>query len=415
MQNPVEEAREARRGKHRGTQSARRGSGGAGRSGRRENRVGVVSMGAAVPERMLSNEHWREKQPQTVAEIEGRLRMWRKPTERGDGSKAFDRAAAPYGPDPFRGARQRRFLSPGETALSLEAKASRDALEAASLAPEDVDLLICSSFLGDEHGIGGATFLARELGLTGAAWNLESACSSSLVALETAAALVESGRHKNVLLVTSCTYSRCVEESDPISVGVGDGAAAMVVGAVTGGAGLLGSHTVHTAETCGAMSYDLEVGPGGEPRFRLRTGPQAAQLLRATCERYLEECVQRAVTEAGVELADVDHFVCATPVAWYASFCTEVLGLDRGKTLSVYPLYGNAGPAILGLNLLHAAHWRSFRPGDLVLLYSFGSVSSSSAAVVRWGEVGLGALPRGVSPELLQRLEHRPRRLAWVA
>lgn len=70
--------------------------------------------------------------------------------------------------------------------------------------------------------------------------------------------------------------------------------------------------------------------------------------------------------------------------------------------LSVYPLYADAGPALLGLH--HAAVWQDFRPGDLVLLYSAGGVSSRSAAVVRWGEVALGPLPAGVSREHLKRL-----------
>ena len=105
------------------------------------------------------------------------------------------------------------------------------------------------------------------------------------------------------------------------------------------------------------------------------------------------------------DYSQIDHFVFNTPLAWYASFCARVLGVDRGRTLSVYPLYANTGPALLGLNLLHAAHWKSYSPGDLVLLYAVGSVATCSAAVVRWGEVGLGALPDGASLELLESFE----------
>ena len=32
------------------------------------------------------------------------------------------------------------------------------------------------------------------------------------------------------------------------------------------------------------------------------------------------------------------------------------------------------------------------RPGDIVLTYSVGTVSSAGAAVMRWGDVGLGPL-----------------------
>lgn len=381
--------------------------------------VGLRSVGVCVPDRVLTNDHWRRNHPDTVAEAESRIWMWKKPVDWSEGSEAFNREMAPYLHDPFRGARQRRFVAPGTTALELETAAARDALDAAGLEPGDVDMLICTSFLPDEAGIGGATFLARELGLECGAWNLESACSSTLIAFQTACSLVTSGQCRNVLVATSCCYSRVTEKDDPISWGVGDAASALVVGPVADGVGFLGGHTVHSAATCGAVAYHLEPGADGRPRFRLRTGQNAAQLLRENSERYLLECCHGALDRAGVEIGEIDRLVVNTPLAWYAAFCARALGVDRGRTLSVYPLYANVGPALLGLNLLHAAHWKEFAADDLVLLYTVGSVSSCSAAVVRWGDVALGPLPRGVTYETLQALEAdalRPQpRIAMVA
>ncbi len=367
--------------------------------------IGLQSVGVSVPDRILGNDHWRQRHPQMISDIEGRTWMWRKPMEWSEGSEAFNREMAPYVRDPFRGARQRRYMESDGSALELELTAAWDALKAADLEPEDVDLLICSSFQPDVWGIGNAAFIARDLGLRGAAWNLESACSSALVAFQTACSLVESGQYRNALVVSSCAYSRATAEHDPISWGVGDAASALVVGEVEDGVGYLGGHTVHTAETCEAVAYELEPRTQGPARLRIRTGKQTAEILRGTSENYLKECCHGALESAGLVLSDIDHFVFNTPLAWYASFCARVLGVDRRKTMSVYPLYANVGPALLGLNLLHAAHWRTYRPGDLVLLYSVGSVSSCSAAVVRWGDVELGALPEGTSLELLEAYE----------
>ena len=370
-----------------------------------EPAIGLQSVGVSVPDRVLTNDFWRQRHPQMVSDAEGRTWMWRKPMEWTEGSEAFNQEMAPFVRDPFRGSKQRRYIASDGSALELEVTAAWDALKAADLAPEDVDLLICSSFQPDAHGIGGAAFLARELGLQGAAWNLESACSSALVAFQTACSLVQSGQHRNVLVVSSCTYSRTTVLSDPISWGVGDAASAFVVGPVEDGVGYLGGHTVHTAETCEAVAYHLERDHDGQPHLRLRTGRNTAQILRGTSERYLKECCHGALEAAGVALSDIDHFVFNTPLAWYTSFCARVLGIDRRRTLSVYPLYANVGPALLGMNLLHAAHWKGYRPGNLVLLYTVGSVSTCSAAVMRWGDVGLGVLPDGVSLELLESLE----------
>ncbi len=367
--------------------------------------IGLQAVGVSVPERVLDNDHWRRGHPQMISDVEGRIWMWRKPMEWSEGSEAFNREMAPYVRDPFRGSRQRRYLESDGSALKLEAAAARNALAAAELTPDDVDLAICGSFQPDQWGIGNAAFLARELGLAGAAWNLESACSSALVAFHTACSLVESGQYRRVLVVSSCSYSRATVEHDPISWGVGDAATAMIVGEVEDGAGYLGGHTVHTAETCDAVAYHLEPRRGGPPRLRIRTGRQTAEILRGTSESYLKECCHGALESAGLVIQDIDHFVFNTPLAWYSAFCARVLGVDRAKTLSVYPLYANVGPALLGLNLLHAAHWRGYRPSDLVLLYTVGSVSTCSAAVMRWGDVALGELPEGTSLEQLEAFE----------
>lgn len=381
--------------------------------------AGLLSLAVRVPDRVVTNDYWRENHPQVVAEAERRIWMWKKPKDWSEGSTAFNLEMAPYVKDPFRGARRRRWAAPKESALKLEAEAARQALEGAGLGPEDVDLLICSTFVPDidiyGSSVGGATPLAGELGLKGAAWNLETACSSTLLAFQTAVSLVRSGQYRRVLVVTSAVYSRLSVESDPISWGVGDVATAMVVGPVPEGEGHLGSYSVHSAATCGTIVTDLEMDDHCNPRFRLRATKVASRVLRETSEPYLKECTSGAMRRAGVELSDIKFFIFNTPVAWYSRFCARALGIDPSKTISLYPLYSNVGPALPGLTLLHAAHWDKFREGDLILLYSVGSISSNCSVVMRWGKVALGPLPEGASEEELEALEAESRQAAEEA
>lgn len=367
--------------------------------------IGIQSAAVAVPDRVVENDFWHQNHPGVVAEAEERIWMWKQPVSWEEGSEHFNRTMQPYVNDPFRGARKRRLLPPGGTSLELEVDAARQALDAAGVQPEEIDLLLCTSFLPDSNGIGGAAFLARALGLQHGAWNLESACSSALIGIQTACNLIAAGQYRRILVVTSCTYSRVTLPDDPVSWTVGDAATAFVVGPVRQGAGLLGSYTRHSAETCGSVTYDLELDANQDPFFRLRPQKSAARLLRETSEQYLVECSSRALAQAGLGLGDVDHFVFNTPLAWYASFCARTLGVSREKTISVFPLFANVGPALLGLNLFHAAHWKGFRPDDVVLLYTVGSVSSCACAVMRWGDVALGRLPAGVSLDDIAALE----------
>ena len=79
--------------------------------------------------------------------------------------------------------------------------------------------------------------------------------------------------------------------------------------------------------------------------------------------------------------------------------------MDAERTISAYPLYANVGPVLMPANLHLAASLGRIAPGALVLLYSVGSVSTASAAVMRWGDVALGPEPeRGLYERFAREL-----------
>ncbi len=371
--------------------------------------VGLQAIAVAVPDHVLTNDHWRRNYPDLVAKAEERLWMW-KPADMDEGSEAFNRAMAPYVRDPFRGAVQRHVLLPDDprTSVELGVEAASKALGSAALKADDVDLLICTSFGPNtdepDQSVGGAAFVAQELGLEGAAWNLESACSSLLLAFQTACSLVQSGQYQRALLVTSNIYSRVTSEAEPIGWGIGDAAVALVVGHVEAGTGQLGSYSINSSVTCGSIVTAVELDGEGRPCFRMKATKKAPQVLRDISEPYLKRCSDEALRRAGVELSDIDFCIFNTPLAWYADFCALALGVDASRTISVYPLYSNVGAVLPGINLHHAAHWGKIKKGDLVLIYTVGSVSSCCAAVLRWGDVALGPLPEDVTLDKLEAL-----------
>ncbi len=355
--------------------------------------VGMTALAVEFPSRRLARGYWEERYPAMIASERDRglSKVWS-----ADDAKAllFDREAAPYMSDPFRGAQARRVCGPGESCKTLELKVARQALSAARLSAEDVDLLIVCSFLPDSVAVGDAPWLARQLELGGEAFNLESACAGSMVAFTTACNLVRAGGYRNVLVVVSCVYSRLVEETDTLFWSIGDGAAAFTVSAAPEGVGLLGWKSVHTGETAGAMAVDPVSVPGGEPVLRMRPGKTPGKILRETAEPILRTCVEGALRRSGKRLEEIDFVVTTTPTAWYSAFCSQALGYPLEKTINLFPMICNVGPVLVPANLHAAAAGGRVRAGDTVLLYAIGSESSASAAVVKWGEVALaGAAP----------------------
>lgn len=356
------------------------------------NSVGMRSLAVSFPRTVRTNDWFRERYPETVARAEEHTlaKLWSAKAETTSATRIFDEAMAPYLSDPFRGSVNRYALGPEERSLDLQVDASRRALAAAKLRPSDVDLTICSTFYADELDVGNGAFLVRDLGLSGAMFNLEAACASSVIAFHTAASLIKSGAYDNVLCAVACRYSHVMDESDSLSWFLADGAGAFVVGRVPDGQGILGQHTVHTAETCGAFHTTLDVLPIGVPALRMRSGKGTGDTLRAYSEVHLRACCEGAAKAAGVSFTDIDFFVFNTPTAWFGAFAARALGVDKARTANVYPRTANIGPALMPAGLHESAAAGRIKPNDLVLLYAVGSVSSASAVVMRWGEVSLG-------------------------
>lgn len=344
-------------------------------------RAGMTALAVHFPPTVRSNAWWHTHHPALVADASRRT-LARVFSQEGAPQTAFDRAMRPFESDPFRGAVHRRVAG-DETTTALEVAAAQKALDAAAIAPASVDLLISTGFVPPGLGIGNAVHVAAALGLEGAAWNLESACGGPLNALITAAALVEAGAHRRVLVTASCAYLQQAPPDDSLSWFMGDGAGAFVVEA--GGATVLGGHARHTAETCGTWDHRIV---DGKVQMFARPGTGAA--MRATAEPQLRACAAAALDRAGLALDDIAFFVFHTPTAWFADFAAAALGIDRDRTVCTYARYANVGPALTTTNLYEAAAQGKLAPGDPVLVFGPGSASSSAAVVLRWGPVALG-------------------------
>lgn len=351
--------------------------------------VGIRSLAISLPSQMRTNDYYREKYPEIFAKSEENTLAKFMSLADSTPSNEYELAMVPYLQDPFRGTVQRPILGEGESALTLEYRAAQDALAAGNFSIDDIDLLIVSSFLPDQPGFGNAAFLARELGLKCAAWNLDASCASALVALQTAASLVQVGAYRNILVVVSCAYSRLVDEQDTFSWFFGDAAGAYVVGSLSMGQGILGSKAINTSFTCNKFSVENQIDLQGNHQLRLIVARDTNKIFGNNAANMIKVCCEGAVAEAGLTLEDINFFVFTTPNAWFVDLCVNALNIDPQRTINLYPEYGNIGVPLTLANLHRALKIGKIKENDLVLLYCFGAASSSIATVVRWGDVSI--------------------------
>uniref|UniRef100_A0ACD5GWA6 3-oxoacyl-ACP synthase III family protein n=1 Tax=Desertifilum tharense IPPAS B-1220 TaxID=1781255 RepID=A0ACD5GWA6_9CYAN len=261
--------------------------------------------------------------------------------------------------------------------------AIEEAIAAANLQPDDIDLAIATSLFSDTLGFG----QYAKLGLRCPAWNLESTCASALVALQTSRALIQTGEYRHILVVVSQMGSKAVEETDTLSWSMGDAAGAFIVSEMPAHQGVLATHIISARAAAGAYTYEL-----ASDRLQIRTGDNASAIAETAVD-FVRTCTQAVLDKAGVSLQEINGFAFNTPTAWYASVCARALGIDPARTWNLYPRYANIEPVFPLANLDWAARSQKLKENDLILVYANGAGATAVATVMRWGDVALGCEP----------------------
>lgn len=129
------------------------------------------------------------------------------------------------------GIKERRLLKGENRGTSFMAiEAAKDLLRKTNTRAEDIDLVIMSTATPDMPVASTGVYVATQIGATNAfAFDLHAACSSFLFGMSTAAAYIESGRYKKVLLIGADKMSSIIDYTDRATCIIfGDGAGAVL-------------------------------------------------------------------------------------------------------------------------------------------------------------------------------------------
>ncbi|MCX8565561.1 MAG: 3-oxoacyl-[acyl-carrier-protein] synthase-3 [Glomeribacter sp. 1016415] len=132
------------------------------------------------------------------------------------------------------GIRARHFISAEQNTSDLALAAAQNALDAAGLDPQSVDLVIVATSTPDQIFPSTACLLQRKLGISngGPAFDVQAVCSGFVYALTMADNFIRSGAYRTVLVVGAETFSRLLDFDDRTTcVLFGDGAGAVLLGA----------------------------------------------------------------------------------------------------------------------------------------------------------------------------------------
>ncbi|MBZ5985422.1 ketoacyl-ACP synthase III [Leuconostoc gelidum subsp. gasicomitatum] len=146
------------------------------------------------------------------------------------------------------GIKTRHISLQGENTSDLATQAAKLALAQAHMKPEDIDLIIVTTFTPDGLAPSTAALVQRNLAAKNAwAYDIVTACAGFVFGLSTADKFIRSGTYKNALVIAAEVNSKMMDFSDRTStVFFGDGAGAVVMMADEHGDGIVAGEEMHT-------------------------------------------------------------------------------------------------------------------------------------------------------------------------
>lgn len=326
-----------------------------------EKKIGIAGTGFYVPERILTNAE--------LEEIVDTSNQW-----------IVERT----------GIRERRIATSEETVSSMAEDASRRALKAAGVEPEELDIIIVGTITADYPLPASACLLQEKLGNTQAAsFDISAACCAFIYGLEITHQLLKGGRYRNALVVAAEKLSMVTDWKDRNTcVLFGDGAGAAVIKKDAAGGHILDSYI----GADGRKSNLLKIPAGGSAM------PLTPELLNKGLNNIQMEgrevfklAVSSMVNAAEVVLERAGYR--ADQVAWLLPHQANLRIMKAvAKRLKIpyeqvyinVDRYGNMSGATIPIGLAEMDKNALVKKGDLVLMVAFGGGLTWAASLIKW-------------------------------
>lgn len=285
---------------------------------------------------------------------------------------------------------QERRIQKGEglATSDMGAEAVKLLLDKRRISPDEIDCLICATVTPDMLFPATANIICDKAGIKNAfSYDIEAACSGFLFSVTTAAALIESGRYKKVIVVGADKMSSIVDYTDRTTcILFGDAAGAILLEA--------------TNEKVGVLDSILRSDGSGKKYLHMKAGgslkPPSHETVTAK-EHYIFQEGQSVFKFAVKGMADTSYELLqrnnltGDDIAWLVPHQANLriidatanrMGLPSEKVMINIDKYGNTTGATIPLCLWE---WeKRLHKGDNIVLAAFGGGFTWGATWVKW-------------------------------
>jgi 3-oxoacyl-[acyl-carrier-protein] synthase-3 len=277
-----------------------------------------------------------------------------------------------------------RHIAENEVTSDLAAKAAIDALNNANMKADEIDMLIVATITPDYFTMPStACVVADKLGIKAPAMDISAACTGFIYALATAKAFIESGMHKNILIIGAETLSKIVNWKDRTTcVLFGDGAGAAIISAT---------------ENKKEAIIDIDINADGKYQDYLITPGRGVKYGCDTDRIYLEmkgnetfkvavktlsQSVKDILSRNNLTSKDIDFFIPHQANYRIIDAVARAIKMPDKKSVLTVHKYGNTSSASIPMAINELYKEGKIKKGDIMLLDAFGGGFTWGSAIV---------------------------------
>ena len=287
------------------------------------------------------------------------------------------------------GIKERRLLNtPGLATSDMGVEAVNGLLKKRGITANDIELIIFATVTPDMVFPSTACILADKIGAKNAwGFDLAAACSGFLFALQTAASFIESGKHKNVLVVGGDKMSSIIDYTDRNTCIIfGDGLGCVLLEPNTEGNGVVdsvlksdgqGRHYLHQ-KAGGSLKPPTHETVDAREHFVYQDGKAVFKFAVTGMADVSAQIMERNNLTA----EDVTYLVPHQANLRIIDATAERMGLDKDKVMINIDHFGNTTNGTLPLLLWE---WENkLKKGDNLVLSAFGGGFTWGSIYLKW-------------------------------
>ena len=282
---------------------------------------------------------------------------------------------------------QRHIANQEETVAYMAASAAGEALRAAGMRPEEIDLILVSTMSSEKIMPCAACEVQKLIGAANATcFDLNSACTGFLLALNTAQAYLGQQIYKRALVIGAEVLSHLTNWQDRSTcVLFGDGAGAVVLEAEDDAVYIQATHSIGKsgeALTCTSRNQPgfIENGADLAPTYMQMDGKEVFKFAVSK----VPEVIQEVLEKAGKTKEEIRFYILHQANQRIVSSVSK----HMKEPLEKYPMnietLGNTSSASIPLLLDEWNKNGKLKAGDWIILSGFGGGLTYGASLIQW-------------------------------